>query len=597
MKSFTLTSPPEPSSTTLGNWLIGNGTRLAVLMILVATYVAFARTPSFNFVYDDFQIILYNPRVHSAHFLGSYFTRQVWEQARSGAGNLYRPLFMTWLLANYKMFGLSPVGWHYTTVLVHLSATLLVYLLADKLIPENPIPALVSMAIFGLHPIHVESVAWISGVTDPLASCFFLGSFLSFILFQEKTGRPFKWLTASLLLYAAALCSKETTVVLPAVIAWYRFCFVRGNDRALSAAWIRSTATLLTPYFVLMLLYVGIRSIVLHGFAHTISGVPLGTAVLAMPWAIYFYLSQILIPAGLGPFYDIEYANMLSIMGLVLPSAVLIVLLVLVIWWTRKSKLYLILFLAGWFLLTLLPSLGVLIMSRYEGVHDRYLYLPSVAIAVLAGYAWGRVFSGTRRSLQISVAASLFSLLIFSTWRQTEYWKNDLALFTRACAVAPHNPLAKLNLAAELARQNQYVAGLKEAQDVIQQDPTLSVAFSLAGKCSYFLGDYAAAEAYYKPLLASGTSEAGDVYLLGLTEIKLGRYEQALQVLRAGLSLWPSSPLYHYAMGLAFAGMGEWSAALEEYKLEAAQHPESFVVGPARAEVEAHLKTGGDAAK
>jgi hypothetical protein len=590
MKSSTLTSLRRSSSSSR-EWAGAAGTRLGVLLILFATYIAFARTPHFNFVYDDFQIIVYNPRVHSVHFLPSYFTQQVWAQARSGAGNLYRPLFMTWLLGNYKLFGLIPAGWHLTTVLVHLAATLLVYVLGTRLIPGRPIPALVSMAVFGLHPIHVESVAWISGVTEPLASCFFLGSFLCFIAFQEKTRRRFNWLIASLLLYGAALCSKETTIVLPAVIVWYRFCFVRDKDRAPRSAWIRSTTDLLVPYFVIMVLYVGIRSSVLHGFAHTISAVPLRTAVLALPWAIYFYVSQILIPAGLGPFYDIDYANMLSIMGLIIPCTVLLVLLVSVIWWTRKSKSYLILFLAGWFLLTLLPSLGVLIMSRYEGVHDRYLYLPSVALAVLAGYTWGRIFPGTRTSLQVAVGASLFSLLLFATWRQAGYWKNDLELFTRACAVAPKNPFAKLNLAAELVRQDQFATGLKDAQDVIRQDPNLTVAFSLAGKCSYFLGDYAGAEAYYRHSLTSGTSEAGDFYLLGLSEIKLGRYEEALQVLRAGLSLWPGSPLYRYAMGLALAGSGDWPAALEQYRMEVAQHPESSIVGPARAEAEAHLRS------
>ncbi len=571
---------------------------LLAALILLATWLAFAPTRHFNFAYDDFVIIVLNARVHSVHFLKSYFTQQVWAGARPGAGNLYRPFFMTWLLANYRMFGLSPAGWHVTTVLVHLLATLLVYIVASKLLPGNPIPALVAMAIFGLHPIHVEAVAWISGVTEPFASCFFLGSFLCFLKFQEQTSRHFAWLTGSLLLFAGALCSKETTIVLPAIIAWYSFCFTREENEAGTRTWIKSTLLLLIPYAILVLIYLAIRNTVLHGFAHRMSAIPLGTSILAVPWAIYFYVSQLFIPAGLGPFYDVDFGNVISVAGLLLPCLVLAGLVGGVVWWTRKSKSYLVLFLSGWFLLTLMPSLGVfLIMSRYEGVHDRYLYLPSVAFAILVGYAWGKIFPSTKLTLQAALGAVLLSGLMFATRHQTEYWKNDLTLFTRACAVAPNNSLAKLNLSAELVRRNEFSEALKLAQEVIQQDPTLGTSFSLAGKCEFFLGDYAAAETYYRRSLVLEAPEPADLYFLALSEIKLGQYAEGLQVLRDGLSAWPASPLYHYAMGLAYAGMRDWPEAAKQYRLEIAEHPESSTAVPALADAEAHLKTPEPAPK
>jgi hypothetical protein len=597
MNSANLVSHSESSSRSR-EWLSHNRAPWLAALILLATCFAFARTPRFNFAYDDFVIIVLNARVHSVHFLKSYFTQEVWAGARAGAGNLYRPFFMTWLLANYGMFGLSPAGWHVTTVLIHLLATLLVYLVASKLLPGNPIPALVAMAIFGLHPIHVEAVAWVSGVTEPFASCFFLGSFLCFIKFQEQTSSRFAWLTGSLLLFAGALCSKETTIVLPAVIAWYSFCFIRRKNNASTQTWIKSTISLLVPYAIVVLVYLAVRNSVLHGFAHRMSAIPLGTSLPAVPWAIYFYVSQLLIPAGLGLFYDVDFGNMLSIAGLLLPCLVLAALVSGVIWWTRKSKSYLVLFLSGWFVLTLMPSLGVfLMMSRYEGVHDRYLYLPSVAFAILVGYSWGKIFPSARLTLQATLGAVLLAGLIFSTRRQTEYWKSDLTLFTRACAVAPNNALAKLNLSAELVRRNDFSEGLKLAQEVIQQDPTMGTSFSLAGKCAFFLGDYADAESCYRRSLALEAPEAGDLYILALSEIKLGQYAEGLQVLRDGLSAWPASPLYHYAMGLAYAGRRDWPDAAEQYRIEIAEHPESSLAGPALADAEAHLKAPDGARK
>jgi len=574
-----ITTPEIRGESTLG--------RIGILAVLLASYIGYARTLHFNFAYDDFLIIVFNPRVHSLHFLWSYFTQQVWAQVGNGPGNLYRPLFMTWLLANYEAFGLSPAGWHFTSVLTHLLATLLVYRLARKLIPGSPLPALIAGAVFGLHPIHVEAVAWISGVTEPLAACFFLGSFLCFIRFREGVTGSWAWLALSLVLFAGAAFSKETTIVLPALIAVYEFCFRRDQS---VGEWVRSSTVRIVPYVAIAGLYLATRSSVLHGMAHPISDVGLRTSVLTLPWVVSFYISQTLAPIGLGPFYDINYTNAVSTAGLLLPAAVLLVFAIGVLWWTRKSHSYVPLFLAGWFLLTLLPAFGVfLLMPRYEGVHDRYLYLPSAAFALLVGYTWKRVFPSAKTSLQIAIGVLLLVLLTIATRHQAAYWENDLVLFTRAKAVAPHNPLAKLNLAAELIRRGRFENASGELQSVIAQNPQMGVAFSLAAKSAYFLGDYSRAENYYARSLQLSPAEPEQIYYLGLSHIKMGEYSQGLSILLKGLSLWPSSPGYHYAIGLAYAGMGEWRQARDEYKLELGLSNPDPAAGPALQQAQERL--------
>src|SRR5262249_11522751 len=139
--------------------------------------------------------------------------------------NYYRPLFLLWLLVNHTMFGLHPLGWHITTVAAHVTVTIMVYWLALRLVGDR-ITAFVAPAVFGLHPVHIEAAAWISGVSEPLLALLFIPSFLFYLKARHipstgETGHSPKrrrLLLASVVLYAMALFTKETAIVVPVLI-------------------------------------------------------------------------------------------------------------------------------------------------------------------------------------------------------------------------------------------------------------------------------------------------------------------------------------------------------------------------------------------
>ena len=152
----------------------------AILLVvaLALTFIVYAGTLGFEFVYDDHEQVLENNYVHSWRFVGHYFTGHVWSNLYAkDPGNYYRPLFLLWLRVNHMLFGLEPWGWHLTTALAHLFATYLVYLLAVRLV-RDPVTAGFAALIFGLHPVHIEAVAWVSGVTEPLLAVLLIPSFL-----------------------------------------------------------------------------------------------------------------------------------------------------------------------------------------------------------------------------------------------------------------------------------------------------------------------------------------------------------------------------------------------------------------------------------
>ena len=164
-------------------WLEEPG--IAETLVCAAAILCFVATLAFGFVYDDVPQILKNPAIQSWHYLPQYFAAHVWSSIYPNSlGNYYRPVFLIWLRLNYAMFGTSPSGWHATSVAVHVLSTWLVFCVVLKL-AKNRVTSFVAALLFALHPVHVESVAWISGVVDPLMSVFLLSAFWMFIEWRE----------------------------------------------------------------------------------------------------------------------------------------------------------------------------------------------------------------------------------------------------------------------------------------------------------------------------------------------------------------------------------------------------------------------------
>ena len=201
--------------------------RFLLVLAISLTLLAFIGTLRFEFVYDDLSQIVSNPHVQSWQYVRSYFTEQVWGHLYPGQpGDYYRPLFLLWLLLNHSLFGLQPGGWHATALSLHLLTTGLEYLLAYRLTKDRMGAGMASL-FFGLHPVHIEAVAWVSAVCEPLMAAPMLGSLLCYLK-QRELGPPRRrtlWQAASLGLFLIAVLCKETALVLPGIIAAYEWMF------------------------------------------------------------------------------------------------------------------------------------------------------------------------------------------------------------------------------------------------------------------------------------------------------------------------------------------------------------------------------------
>jgi len=212
--------------------------RLAVLAVLLATaavYIQTLNTSSSTTTIPDRG----NLAVQLLEDDPALFHGNVWAWKRTYAPTpYYRPLFLVSLLVQHKLFGQTAMGWHFTSVALHVLVTLLAYFLARRL-TDDWLIAFLAAAIFGLHPVHIEAVDWVSAVNEPAAAAAVVGSFLCYL----QRGRT--WQAASLALYAVALLTKENALALLPLLWCYEWLQSPGNafGNGSSSLWQRRCRT------------------------------------------------------------------------------------------------------------------------------------------------------------------------------------------------------------------------------------------------------------------------------------------------------------------------------------------------------------------
>lgn len=405
---------------------------LAAAALALFAFAVFANSLGGDFVYDDTVQIVGNHLIRDHRYLGEALTSDVWAfkgERPVAWSNYWRPTFVAWLIACHRLFGLaSTLGWHLASVLLHALVTVLGYALLRRL-GLLPAPAFAAALLFAVHPVHVESVAWISGSPDLLMSAGALGALLCLLGRRAAAGA---WLAAGAL-YLLALGAKEPAVVWPAIaggVLW-----AAGRRRGDPAMRRRALAATLT-FGLLAAGYLAVRLTAI-GHLQAVTATRLDAAALAANGArlLGFYLRQALWPFDLAPTYPLRALPAGDLTGaalLVLPAAI-VALILLALWWTRRDPRYAAA--GGLFLLPLLPALNITAFHDEQLVHDRYLYLPLYGLLALAALPLAGV---ARRRWAIVAGALLLAVpLALATVRDNRTWSSELALWRRAVARDP----------------------------------------------------------------------------------------------------------------------------------------------------------------
>ncbi len=550
-----------------------------VWMVLLITAITYVGTVRFDFVYDDYPQIVFNPFLRAWHFVPQYFVSSVWKQVSPlTPGNYYRPLFLLFTRVCYSIFGDRAFGWHLVAIGLHLVVVWLAYVLVRRITGQFTIAWLAAL-IFGVHPIHHEVVAWVSATTESLFAILFLLAFLAYLQSRERA-KAF-WMTLSCALYALALLSKETAIVLPALIfadAWIRYTPSENESPAGYPGRFRSALASAVWFVPVALLYLIVRFSILSGFGHSFVHVSPVVWLLTLPSILLFYVRNWFFPVRLSESYDLYYQTNLNFMHVLLPLAILIALGVAV--WFLRNRLgaKTVGYAVAWIVIPLLPALDTFVFRPDELVHDRYFYIPSIGAALLVALIVERAAKTKLRlfgqPLHVVAAGSALAIVLsFFAGRAASFWSSNYILFSRAHQIAPLNGTAMNNLAAEMISRQELDGAQKILETGYRNDP-LDFRFALnLGRLYYRERDYQKAESFMLQVKGLDPDLAETYLYLGQIQLRQNHPMQAQESLRHAVALNPYSAPFHTSYGIVLALNGDCTDANQQFEASLALNP------------------------
>jgi len=558
--------------------------------VLAVTLLAYAAVSSFEFVYDDGVQIVHNSFVQHWRYVPAFFATHAWQYVTPYMkSNYYRPIYMIWLLLNFKLFGLHSGAWHLAVVALHLVVTWQVYRLALRIL-ENELAALVSAVLFGLHPIHVEAVAWISGATEPLVAMLMLASLLSYMAFrQQKRARDY---ALSLAWFCLALFAKESAMMAPMLLFAYDMLFPQeATERVIQR--IRGSLTRLIPFAILMGGYLTARFHALQALGHQMTAVSLQSNLLTIPSLLLFYARLLALPIRLSAFYDIGYVTTME--AALLPALLCLVVVsfaVAMLWRSRSRPAAFTLVVV---VLPLLPVMRLSFLPSGEIAHDRYLYFPSVGFVLLLGLLFRWVYHrGVTRERWVATGAvfAVMALCFAATMGQSLYWADNLVLYARGVNVAPNNLISRTYLAVELWRRGRVEDALAQYRDVLHREPQFWLARYNLGYAEYSMNDCERGSRDLQLASYQNPMDPETFFYLGQCRFRLGDRETGIALMRHGIDLDPRMPNFRAALADALVLMGteqNLRSALELYRAEAIGNPAHPTAARRAGELEARL--------
>lgn len=558
-----------------------NQERLLLLGILAITALAYLNALDGQFVYDDRVQILKNPTLSSLSNIPKMFTQGVWQFLNSGdktaVGPYYRPMFNIALIINHQLFGLEVFGWHLFSIIVHLGVVYLVYRLARQWNLSTEV-AMAAALLFGVHPVHSESVAWVAALPDPLAAVFILCSMLLYERYYHGQGRKPIVLGASIALALAAMLSKEVASVLPFFLV-AREIFERPQGETVRRNIVRA-ARRTAPFFAMIVVYLGMRYYVLGFLSRdepSSLGIPTTQVLITIPSILLSYARMLFAPFPLAVMYGNRYVESLSdtqFFGAAIGVAALVA---GAIWLVRPSPVgrraltFLIIF--------LVPVFNLKAFRAEESLlHDRYLYLPSIGFCILIAMAFEWIsarFPAHRRRAFLTATAIAAVVLLGLTFYQNYSWQNEIAMTDNAMKVTPRWPFLYNYIGANYFDQHKYAEAQQAYLDAIDINPKYYDAYSNIGDAYRDQGKLADAEQAYLKAIEYGAPYADTYYNLGVTYINQNRLSEAEQPLIQALEISPAHTKARYNLGWTYDREGKDALAEQAYT-ETLQHDPTY---------------------
>jgi len=530
------------------------GLGLCLLTLLV--YLPVLHSEFVNF--DDGLYVTSNAHVQA----GLSWKNFIWAWQTNVASN-WHPLTMFSHMLDCQLYALNPKGHHLTNLLFHLASVWLLFEVLRRM-TGSPWRSAAVAALFGIHPLHVESVAWIAERKDVLSGFFFmlcLGAYLRFL--QRRTAGRYVVLV---LLFSLGLLAKSMLVTLPCVLF---LLDVWPLGRLPLASWqearpaLRSLLVEKIPLFAVTLVMSAITVYTQQQSLAHLDAVSVGRRVGNVLTSYAIYLGKTFWPAKLAVFYPLPVT--VPVGKTVAAGALLAVITALALFRLRRSPWLAVGWL--WFVGMMVPVIGILQVGR-QGMADRYTYLPAIGLFLAVVWEVAEL-AGRRRLVKIATAvaaAALLAVLGLACRAQVETWKNSKTLFRHAIAVTDRNYLAHLNYGVALAHEGREDEAMKEYYKALAIQPNMMEAQAALGNALHEQGRYYQALPHLRLAIRLNPESAQLHHTLAINLEDMGLHDDAIDELEEALEINPRFADAEYGLGSILAKQGETAEALEHYQ-------------------------------
>ncbi|MGO9256876.1 MAG: tetratricopeptide repeat protein [Bryobacteraceae bacterium] len=549
------------------------------LLLAAAVFLAFSPVLRNQFTgYDDPDYVTNNPHVVS----GLSAANIAWAFANSYASN-WHPL--TWISHSLDcaLYGLNPTGHHLTSLLLHIANTILLFLWLSGLTGATGRSAFVALA-FGLHPVHVEPVAWVAERKDVLSTLFWMLTLLAYTAYVRRHGTG-RYLTVAAL-FTAGLLAKPMLVTVPLLLLLLDWWPLARKENASRLVLEKLPLVALAALSSAATIWAQGRG----GSLVALDRLPLELRLANAALSYTRYLGKTFWPVDLAAFYPFPVRGIPAweVAGSVAALA-------LATWLAYRARHRRPWLAAGWcwYVLTLLPVIGI-VQVGMQSIADRYLYVPMIGLLIAVAWQVGEVCQGSQRRTRIATAAGGFVLGICAvlSWRQAHVWRDGVTLFTHAIQVTEDNFVAHDNLGVELDRLGRSEEALAEYRETLRIRPgdrhgeeNFAQASFAKGERLLGQGDVQGALAAFRDGLRYRPRNAVALLSLGVALARSGQPVEARKAFEDSVRSDPSSVEAHYDLGLVREALGAWPEALESYNAALRLKPEFGAAQAARAEV------------
>jgi len=528
--------------------------------LIAAILVAYAPLRKAQFVnYDDDKLVYQNPKITS---LSPAAVKKIFTEDHVG---LYHPLVLLSYALEYRFFKLDPAPYHLTNLVLHLLNAGLVFWMI-LVLSGQPLAAFVTALLFGIHPLHVESVAWVTERKDTLYAFFFLAATVAYLLHRQK--RSFFQYGLSVVLFICSLLSKPMAVTLPFVLI---ACDYLTEQKVTKHDLIQKI-----PFFAITGLFC-LLTVYIHYHSPEVTSRPpftLWQKFFISSYGFIFYIGKMLLPVKLSciyPYPEDIYATLPAIF--IAAPFIVAVLGAAAFFSARHTKTIIFGFL--FYAITVAPVLQFLPAGGEAVPADRYTYIPLIGLFYIAGmgccWLWRR-----NRPLQICTAACLGILTValgYLTFMRGLVWQDSITLWTDVLASRPRAGVAYSNRGSEYFLRGDHERAVSDFTEALRINPQYAEVYNNRGVLYNERGDNDKAIADFTRAITLKPAYAASYDNRGLAYHRKGLLDEALRDFSKAIELDPRLASAYNHRGIVYNDQGLFDRAIDDYNTAIALQP------------------------